>query len=181
VPVPKLPPESEPATPGPPAEVPNPPKNNGFWVDETQEIKVTIYAYRNPTTGEIVDFTMDPVDLSPGPDGTDPPFRVEPIESTWTVPGYAATERLRQESMQWSRAANGFVENPAGIRKRLLRHHLRGINVPDVTGKPLILERVNEQNRESLTQDAETKLGNLSPVVLDLLLAKYRTITRLFF
>jgi hypothetical protein len=148
----------------------------GIWISQSPKVVVTIYVYKNVTSGEMTHVTMEPV----SEERKKILGVVEyPITAEFRIPDHRQLDNYRERHARWSDEAQALLPNRYVIRRVLIKNHLDSIDLMDPrTGEPVGLKH---DKSKKLTPESEAILDGLHPTIIDLMMLKYERVANLVY
>jgi hypothetical protein len=142
-----------------------------LWITEGEnEVRVTVYAYKDEETGRLRSLTTEP-SLALRALGM-----IEyPIESTWTIPTKAQLETYKREASLFDRSLMRTLVDRSAIQTAVIEIHLRElkVHVPAAEGSEPQLIQLTRDKRGKLTKVTMKLLQSMHPSAQELMFTKF--------
>lgn len=142
-----------------------PRKVGGLWIPQ-EEFPVTVYAYL--VEEKIVYVTIMKTDIPEVVELLEKGAgKVVEVQGTLTAPSKRSLDLYRDRAMRWVAEANSLVMMRSKLDRILIQNHLKGLQVGDE-----VLDLTFDQDK--LSVESELLLDGLNPMILEVLLQKYK-------
>ena len=139
-----------------------------FFIDDKKLIRVEIDVVFDPTNGRPRILMSRPNAIENNVFRT---LKKHKIWADFSQPSFNDMTIYRETCLSWNEETKQFLTDPIKMRLHYLRYHLKNWNVSDNKGVKTELEF--DEETKGLSNKSMSKISNLSPAILDILLTEF--------